>query len=121
MNDELIIPSGQPSREDALAKEVGSLEHAEVLSSHIMHEGSKLREEAALKERDIDKSRVNEQFHLRWSGMCKSMDFEMAFPRFEDDFYSPTHAVDSADRLGIPDLLGDVGEKDLPSEKSQMG
>jgi hypothetical protein len=121
LNDELIVPSGQQSREDALAKEVGSLEHAEVLSRRIMHEGSERGEKAALKERDINKSRVNEQFHLRWGGMSKSMNLEMAFPGFEDDFDAPTHAVDPAHRPGIPGLLGDVGEKDLPSEKSQMG
>jgi len=121
LNDELIVPSGQQSREDALAKEVGSLEQAEVLSRRIMHEGSELGEKAALKERDINKSRVNEQFHFRWGGISKSMDFEMAFPGFEDDFDAPTYPVDPAHRPGIPGLLGDVGEKDLPSEKSQMG
>lgn len=45
----------------------------------------------------------------------------MAFPGFEDDFDAPAHSVDSAHGLGIPDLFRDVGEKDLPSEKSQMG
>ncbi len=49
------------------------------------------------------------------------MNFEMAFPGFKDDFNAPAHSIDSAHRLGIPDILGDVGEKDLPSEKSQVG
>jgi hypothetical protein len=121
LNNEPIVPSGQQSREDALAKEVGGLEHAEVLSRRVIHEGSKLGEKATLKERDIDKSRVNEQLHLPWGGMSKGMNLEMAFPRFEDDFDAPTHPVNPAYRPGIPGLLGDVGEKDLPSEKSQTG
>jgi len=120
LNNERIVPSGQQSRDDALAKEVSGLEHAEVLSRRIIHEGGKLSEKAALKERDINKSRVNEQFHLRWGGMSKSMNLEMAFPGFEDDFDAPTHPVDPAHRPGIPDILGDISEKDLPSEKSQM-
>jgi hypothetical protein len=120
LNDELVVPSGQQSR-GYVAKEVSGLEHAKVLSRRIIDEGGKLSEKAALKERDINKSRVNEQFHLRWGGMSKSMDFEMAFPGFEDDFDAPTYPVDPAHRPGIPGLLGDVGEKDLPSEKGQMG
>lgn len=121
LSNERIVAAGQQSRQEALTEEVGCLEHAEVFSGCIIHQGGKLSEEASLKERDIDKPRINEQFHLRWGGMIEGMNFEMAFPGFEDDFDAPTHPVDTAHCRGIPDLLGDVGEKDLPSEKSQMG
>jgi len=53
--------------------------------------------------------------------VMKRMYFEVAFPGFEDDFDAPTHPVDEAHRLGIPDMLGHVGEKDFPSEKGKMG
>jgi len=121
LNNERIVDSGQQSQGEALTEEVGGLEHAQVFSGHIIDEGGKLSEKARLKERDMNKSRVNEQFHLRWGGMIEGMNLEMAFPGFEDDFDAPTHPVDLAHRPGIPDLFRDVGEKDLPSEKSQMG
>lgn len=121
LKNERIVTSGQQSPQDALTKEVGRFKHAEMLSRRIIHEGGKPGEEASLKERDIHKSRINEQFHLSWGGMIKCVNLKMAFPGFEDDFDTPTHPVDPAHCPGIPGLLGDVGEKDLPSEKGQMG
>jgi len=121
LKNERIVTSSQQSRQDALTKEVGRFKHAEVLSRRIIHEGGKPGEKASLKERDIHKSRQDEQFHLCWGGMIKCMNLKMAFPGFEDDFDAPTHPVDPAHCPGIPGLLGDVGEKDLPSEKGQMG
>jgi hypothetical protein len=121
LNNVPIVPSDNQGRQDGLTEEVGGLEYTEVLSGRNIHERGKLSEKARLKERDINKSRVNKQFHLRWSGMIEGMDLEMAFPGFEDDFDSPTHPVDPAHRRGVPDVLRNVGEKDLPSEKSQTG
>jgi len=103
-----------------LAKEVSGLKQAEVLSRLFVHEGSKPGEKAGLEERNINESRINEQFHLGRGGMIKRMNLEMAFPGFENDFDAPTHPVDVAHRLGIPDILGHVGEKNFPSEKGQM-
>ena len=119
--NERIVASGQQSRQDALTKEVGRFKHAEVLSRRFIDERGKRGEKASLKERDINKSRVDEQLHLRWGGMIKCMNLKVAFPGFEDDFDAPTHPVDPGHCPGIPGLLGDVGEKDLPSEKGQMG
>ncbi|MDQ1238044.1 MAG: hypothetical protein QG577_228 [Thermodesulfobacteriota bacterium] len=121
LNDEVIVACDQQTRQDALAKEVGSLKQAEVLSGLFIHEGSKLGEKAGVEERNINESRVDEQFHLGRGGVMKRMNLEMAFPGFEDDFDAPTHPVDEAHRLGIPDILGHVGEKDFPSEKGKMG
>lgn len=121
LSNEWKVASGQQSQRDALAKEVGGFEHAKVLSGRTIHGGGKLSKKTRLKERNVNESRVNEQLHLRWGGMIEGMNLEMAFPGFEDDFDAPTHSVNSAHGLGIPDLFRDVGEKDLPSEKSQMG
>lgn len=121
LKNERIVSSAQQSWQNALTKEVGCFEHAEVLSGRIIHQGGKLGEKASLKERDIDKSCVDEQFHLRWGGMIKCMNLEMAFPGFEDDFDAPAYPVDPADCPGIPGVLRNVGDKDLPSEKGQMG
>ena len=115
-----IVPSARQGGQDALTEEIGGLEHAEVLSCRKIHEGGKLSEKARLEERDIHESRVNDQLHLRWGGMIEGMDLEVAFPGFEDDFDAPTHPIDPARGYGIPDVLRDVGEKDLPSEKSHM-
>jgi len=121
LNNEPIVPSAQQGCQNALTEKVSGLEHAQVLSGRTIHEGGKLREKARLKERDINKSCVNEQLHLRWGGMIEGLDLEVAFPGFEDNFDAPTHPIDPARRPGIPDVLRDVGEKDLPSEKSQTG
>ncbi len=121
LKNERIVTSRQQCGQDALAKEVGRFKQAEVLSCRFIDEGGKPGEKASLKERDINKSRVDEQLHLRWGGMIKCMNLKVAFPGFEDDFDAPTHPVDPGHCPGIPGLLGDVGEKDLPSEKGQMG
>lgn len=119
--NERIVTSGQQSGQDGLVEEFGGLEHTEVLPCRVIHEGGKLGEKVRLKDHDIQKSRIDEQFHLRGSGMIKAMDLEMAFPGFKDDFDAPTHPVDPAHCPGIPNFPGNVGEKDLPSKKGQMG
>lgn len=44
----------------------------------------------------------------------------MAFPCLEEGLDAPSDAVDVTDGLGVPDVVLDVCDKDLPVEESEL-